>query len=121
MKFLCEGVQKLSHEQTDRQTDRYDWKHYQPAYAGGNECKIDNIGNIGKSIHKVPSVIFSKIYFNIKTERHRQRLAKANLALAQYILHNIFKTSKTTNYSGRCPTTTLWHLYLPHVQETLKY
>ena len=27
---------RQTHRQTDRHTDRHDWKHYLPAYAGGN-------------------------------------------------------------------------------------
>jgi len=39
MNVLGEGFQTLEHYrqtdwQTDRQTDRYDWKHYHTAFAG---------------------------------------------------------------------------------------
>ena len=37
MKFLCQGVQKLEPEHTDRQTDRHDQKQYLPAYSGSNK------------------------------------------------------------------------------------
>ena len=31
--------------QGDTQTDRHDWRHYLPAYAGGNDCYLCRIAN----------------------------------------------------------------------------
>jgi len=37
MNFIGQGFRQLKHHrQTDRHTDRCDWKHYHAVFAGGN-------------------------------------------------------------------------------------
>ena len=41
-----EKMDRLTYKQTDGETDRHDWKHYLPAYAGGNKNIATNIAPV---------------------------------------------------------------------------